>query len=344
MEIKLPVSANPSVRGYLHHAFQMAVLDTCPKATPWRHMNFIQLVSNGETAYPVTFYMPDQFGYNWSMLAPFFEYQVINRSFIQDNGMDFKKLVVDSLAKGYYVYTYINEVYVPHTIARNRNINFNHMILLHGYNHDTREVYFLGYADNGEFNERTMAIDELEKAYYDNNYQYPRYEDCFYMYRISDNRDTDIAFDVSVIVHQLENFLYSRKEGNNVFDIRAHESNKLVYGFDVYDACLSALAQMAAGNIYVNVVPIHILMEHKRLMVERLEYMEGMFPQSLQRYAQSYVKLSRGYESLRNLVLKCRISNNRKMLEQAMDKLRELAQEERTIMESLLESLQAKVS
>jgi len=344
LEIKLPVSANPSVRGYLHHAFQMAVLDTCERAIPWKHMNFIQLVSNGETAYPVTFYMPDQFGYNWSMLSPFFEYQVINRRFIQDNQLDMKKLVIDSISKGYYVYTYINESYVPGTIARNRSINFNHMILLHGFNEATREVIFLGYADNGEFNERTMAIDELEKAYYDNTYQFPRYEDCFYMYRISDNRDTDITFDVSVIVHQLENLLYSRKEGTNVFDFRAHESNKLLYGFDVYDACLSALAQMAAGSIYVNVVPIHILMEHKRLMVDRLQYIEGLFPHSLQRYVQSYAKLSRSYESLRNLVLKCRISNNRKALEPAMDKLRELVKEERGVLESLLESLQVKVS
>src|SRR5689334_19894407 len=130
--VKLPICTPASI-GYLHNAFQLAILGTFEQSKYWIYSNYIQLIADSESLdYPVTFYLPDHMGYNWSIMSPWFDYQITTRDFLQENNIDFPTFIQKSLFNRQYVYLYVNELYVPDTYAEAYQFNYNHMILLHG--------------------------------------------------------------------------------------------------------------------------------------------------------------------------------------------------------------------
>lgn len=60
--------------------------------------------------------------------------------------------------------------------------------------------------------------------------------------------------------------------GQQVDDIPA---SRLVYGMRIYDALAEWLKQIACQNRPLSMIPFHILLEHKQLMLMRLRFMEA---------------------------------------------------------------------
>lgn len=338
--IKLPLS-QPLAKGYLHYAYQFSILGCKEETKTWIFMNYIQLISeNGNAMYPVNFYLPDYTGYNWSILTPWFDYSVITRDFIIKNDLDFHKIIVDSLMNKQYVYFYLNERYIPGTRANQLNTDFNHMILIHGYHHGSKEAYFTGFDKNRNFTERSVPIEILKQAYFDNTYDYERNECRMFFLKLREDEGFKLYFDMNHFIKQLSCLLHGRKVINNVIDY--HTDFTYSYGLNVYDNITKLLELHYDGQVQNQktdlVIPMHVLMEHKHIMVERLKYVETLFPRvTLDQFVKYYEDLKKSFENLRNLSIKYKISGDRGIIRRIKDRILNLKEEEKSVLTELID-------
>jgi hypothetical protein len=343
-DIKLPLS-KPLVRGYLHHAYQFSVLGNYEIAKPWIFTNFIQLFSeNGNLTHPIQFYLPDHNGYNWSVIAHCFDLQIINRSFILQKGLRLSDIIQSAIQNGEYVLFYVNEKYIPDTYAGARKLDFNHMIMIHGFNANRNLAYFWGYDKTWNYRESSVDFDTLERAYLDNEYENVRYEQRLYLFKMNEMPKYHLSFQLQPIIQQLSDFRDSRRVVKNVIDYYKGVSYK--YGLSAYDnliAIMQSVLDDPEQNVWRNLlIPLHILMEHKTLMVERLKYIESQFPQlDLANQINNYTVLANAFEKLRNQILKYGVSRNTGILQSAIDKMKEIQKDEYQMLTDLINALSA---
>lgn len=344
LDVKLP-TCKPLIRGYLHHAYQFSVLGNYEIAKPWIFTNFIQLFSeNGNDMHPIQFYIPDYNGYNWSVIAPSFDYQILNRHFILQNQLRVTDLVQSAIQNGEYVLLYVNEKYIPGTYAEERKFDFNHMMLIHGFNESLKRVYYWGYDKQWNYREDSVDFDILEQAYLDNEYDNPRYEQRLYTFKMNEMPKYHLSFELQPIIEQLYYLRDSKRVVKNVIDYYKQVEYK--YGLDVYDnliAIIQSVLDDLSQNVWRNLlIPLHILMEHKTIMVERLKYIESQFPQlSLAASIGHFNTLATAFEKLRNQMLKFGVSRNPDLLQSAIDKVREIQENEYHILTDLIGTLSA---
>lgn len=340
--IQLPI-CNPLIRGYLHNAYQLAILGCKKEAKVWIFSNYIQLVSeNGNSSDPVAFYLPDYPGYNWSILTPWFDYSVITRDFIKRYDIVFQDLIRDALSQQQYIFLYINEKYITGTVSEADDVDFNHHILLHGYSADNDEISFLGYDKSRSFTERTIDIHQLERAYFYNRYNYDRYENRMYFLKVREDEGFKLSFELDHIIQQLAYFRDSKKVINNVLDY--HIDYQYTYGLDVYDSLIRNLELFHDDKIKgvrpKLIIPLHLVMEHKLMMVERFKFMAELFPNiALDRFIEEYNGLQKNFELFRNLCMKYDMTRKKTILIKMMNDIFKVKEKERVILTSLISYL-----
>lgn len=342
----LPIS-NPLSRGYLHNAYQLAILGTKDETKTWIFMNYIQLISEiGNHRFPITFYMPDHMGYNWSILSPWFEYSVITRDHVKQLKIDFKELIKSSLFNNQYVYLYVNEKYIPGTLSESLDQNFNHQILLYGYDESTGEVAFLGYDKNRQFTKRTVNIEHLELSYFNNTYDFEMFENRIYLLKLRKDPGFLLELDLNSIIDQLINLRDSKRVVNNVIDYHRDYSYK--YGLDTYDNFMVNLKLFKEKNIQGErdklITPMHIAMEHKMMMIERLKYISALFPNiNVDESIKDFSLLKQKFETLRNLMIKYELIQDSHILEHAMNELIGLKENEKKVLTRLIDTLRESI-
>ncbi|MGG4554130.1 hypothetical protein MKX50_09640 [Paenibacillus sp. FSL W8-0186] len=340
--VKLPICM-PTVRGYLNHAYQLSILEHIEEAKVWIYMNYIQLVSEiGNSQFPVTYYLPDYIGYNWSILTPWFDYQVITRDFVVEHNLDFHKLIKNAFSTKQYVFLYVNNKYIPNTPAAISQTDNNHHILLHGYDAATEEVYFQGYDSRRQFTERVIHIDQLKIAYFNNKYDYERYENRMFLLKVREDEGFKLDLDISHIIDQLISFRDSKRVIHNVFDY--HSDFKYRYGLNVYDSLLENLRQFINGNTEQLrtklTIPLHVIMEHKHLMVKRLRFIEKCYPDiNLKESIDDMMLLKTTFEKLRNLTQKFEVTGNKEIIHRMVCTIEETGEKEYSMLTKLIHSL-----
>lgn len=92
-----------------------------------------------------------------------------------------KKCIIESLAKGEYVYLCVNEEFIPERYAFNR-CYYYHEILVFGYCEDTDKFKTIGYNDNMQYKTQLISSEYLMRAYFTNK------QKLFSLYKISINK------------------------------------------------------------------------------------------------------------------------------------------------------------
>lgn len=337
MKKVLPVH-KPMVRGYLNYAYQMAVIGQLPHAQHWIFQNYIQLVSDvNSPLLPVQFYLPDASGYNWSPLCPLLEHQLISRDVLIQHQMEFIDVIMESIRQNRYICIHVNERYIPGTAAEQRQQNFNHMIMIHGFDQEAGEFAFYGYDAKGQLSSRTVKVDQMKQGFFDNTYNYEQFESKLIIMRPRDEVRFHLRLDY--IIDQLKDFVRSRATIRNVMDY--DQGYQLLYGLDTYDFVNKNLKLMALQERDVDVTALHVIGEHKLMMAERLKFLMNQFPSlRLDGYIQSYTQYKDEFFAMRNYLLKLEFTGELERVDSIIDKIQRIKQEEQPVLEALIEALQ----
>ena|GEM_PF-2579709 len=351
-EIKLPFQ-NPIITTYPQQTNVIAITSMHEEFGPWFHSNFIQLKCSRKPGALDLLIYPD----NLQRVCPLLDYQVLNRESLHQwfpNIIDFIMKCIDDQ---YYFHATVNSYYIPPVEAFYRKAHRFHEILIFGYDAEAKVLFGADFFHLGKYECKAIPFDEFEDAYSSVDVHNNGQVDTVHFvstelnnhlsqieiikYKASSHFHTKklYALDLSNIIDLLDDYLQSRNTSQKyaVFENAADG----IYGMQVYDMLVKHLEGIVAGEIeYCDVRSFQILLEHKRCMVFRVQY---LIEQGIYNDEKQLLDRLKNMEFLaikiRNYALKFAFFKNDTLLQQLLSELHQFVPLEKEVLQELLDDL-----
>lgn len=316
---------DPLISTYNRYGSVFSILPFDQKTKEWYLSNFVQV------SYDLK--------YNWlhfdcDMIlenSPFVNYFKISREIINLKWEKATDFIVDAINKDYYIYMLVSTKDIP---AFNHIAMPVHEIFINGYDKNDNNIYIANNFDYGKYEKTTCTFDELNTSY--NNTQFDW--EGIQLFKREYDIDHDIPLNLEYIVHALECFLTCKSSITQ--PIVSDVWTKCVYGIKVYDVLEEIAANSLNMNIGLDVRGLHLLFEHKKLMVLRIAYlMEKYADNSYESILNSYKNIENETLALRNLAIKYNISKNKNTIEKIKQRISMLKSEDILLTKELIKTI-----
>jgi len=264
--VVLPL-ATPSVDCYPQHAYHLSVMELQPESRGWLYTNYIHLSAfpapeTGEMFF-FDFFVPDVEKH----FNPWLSVQKIHRDSFGLLCADPVEAFRGFIRSGEYIKAPLDEFHVPGSDAQGR-VHYPHPSLLHGFDDRSERFHFCGYL-GARYERSSIGYDDLRRAW-------AGLRDCGppdypHLFLVRPHCHWPFPFDPAAVRDALEEYLASR---NPMLRVRHMLSPVAAeYGVAAQAAFDDYARAVAAGQAKSNVLPSHLLYEHKRMMARRIEDM-----------------------------------------------------------------------
>ncbi|HEX2938219.1 MAG TPA: hypothetical protein VHO66_04795, partial [Ruminiclostridium sp.] len=294
---------------------------------PWFYSNYIHLVCNKE--FNENFF--DFFsicsvlnGSKWidSIYPgiPWINRNSIENYIINQCDTDLNEIVLSALDNDNYIVTFLDEFYLPDRIAFQKE-HFLHENFIYGFDTEEKVYYILGFTQTGKFISSKISFDEFRQSY-DNQIKFLKF-----------NNDFSYDLDLSVIIDSLQEYLESKDISLKTTMLRNKLKN-CVYGMAVYNELIRYLQLLSDEKALFDIRPFHILWEHKKCMVLRINYI-------LEKYGRDYdLTTWKDIESkclfIRNMLIKYYIAKKKTLLDKCITAINEVSIKEEKAIKDLI--------
>ena len=365
----LAVNTSPPIRGYLRHAFLFSILATRDSYLPWLYgESYSQLVFDRDPGWmPLDFYTP--LGYTGtSFICPYLDTQWLARSLIDAGYGNVIPFLLDAIDDGYYARLAVDEYEVPGRASYQRR-HFLHAILVFGY--EGSDFHILGYNAKGEYGSSRISFSQMERAFDGGSKGADRAPspapgvhaptrlhdksigtvELNRLWLIRYNESARYRFDVASSWRMLEDYCAALASPcrfasivsfpNKVYALGQEIPGEehLLYGVDVYEGIVWWLGEVSAGRREFDIIPFHILLEHKAVILQVLEYMEanGYLDPSA-RASERFSLVQAQVAQLRLLMLRFAMDRSQSRLIRSIPRVREIAVREGELLWSILKT------
>lgn len=227
------------------------------------------------------------------------------------------------------MWCHLDRFYIPGYDEYLKQSNF-HETLIYGYDINENTVYFSDNMADGAFKNSTCSFEIIEAA---NKEVYRERNFISRVILLKKNNKTDnYTINREYIIDGLQRLLFSKRS----FDLINNEV-LCIYGLDVYHHLSSRITNRKEDLPKLDIRVFHLLWEHKKLMVMRLEYLNQI---SCLVNAQDLVKESKALDVksyiTRNMVLKYNMKPNKDSLESINRELISIRNNEQILLERIL--------
>lgn len=153
MNIVLPVSREPLVTVYNHHAFAMSILQTNEQYMKWVCNHYIQL-----SYYPQYGALSFDFYMDYIYCDPVFEREFLADDMLEQAHVNIRKYIINAIKKQRYVICCVDEYYIPGTFMYQKQ-HFEHNIMIYGMLQN--EFCVAGYNERQHFSYFTVKMKDL---------------------------------------------------------------------------------------------------------------------------------------------------------------------------------------
>ncbi len=322
MELELH---NPPINCYLHHAYPLTVAMSHKDFNAWFYSNYIQLeyFINGNTlnflTYPIS---------GFSSLCPLLDYERLDLEFIYKSNINVIDLIKNSISLGYYVMTYTDEYYIPDRISYERKIHFRHEIMIYGFDSDKSVFNVIGFNKELKYSPSCVSFSEFETSYLNSINK----TNDFILMKAKDSKSyrPSYEFDIVNVKNLLTDYLFSKNTSENFRLIG--KPNNGICGISVYDELIKYYQNILnddSGKV-CDIKHFHLLYEHKKAMVSRLEYLaENKYINSNNDITSIFGELEKKSLNMRNIIMKYNSTKNKKHLNYIIDSLPKMYQIEK---------------
>ncbi len=248
---KLPFK-EPYIRCYNHHAFPTGIIACAQKDKNMIYNSFLQLEFNPNYRRKIDFV----FNY-------FFEDE---RAFVKGYYLipkhDCRKevllpIIISLIESNSYIIGIFDEYYIKCKMSY-KKWNYNHNYIIYGYNEEKELLYSVGYiGEDMIWDYFTITYDEyISSLVYENDYL------CFNNFIPSQNYYGDI--NCEKIFKGINSYLKSENEVIN---------DNSIYGLKGVNAYFEYMKEKLSGEEQIHMPSIYAILEHKRLMLERMDYL-----------------------------------------------------------------------
>lgn len=343
--VKLPFEM-PKVYGFLGHAYVLGILQPYEYAQPWIHTSYIQLFIakhylNDLQEYRLDFYPDLMIAYN---NMPWLSYKHTDKVLLDQLGVDIHRYLIAQLEREYYVVTYVDEYYIHNSICYQQN-HFVHDIFIYGYDLD-RQIYHVAIFDkNRQFTMQEVTFEQFEQAYVSQGKatqslisSCKRMEPLDYESSKYGSGVGRYDFDLQQLIGVLEDYLAGRNTTER-FKLERHPMEGY-FGVEVYPYLQEFITRVIDGVQNFDVRQLHILWEHKKMMVGRIQYLQqlGYLQEDTPLLAEAE-RLEKQAYTHRNLMLKGFMSQNRSILQPLVNSLGDMLVAEKSLITQLIEEL-----
>ena len=336
---------NPTITSWTWTAATFSILDNYPKSLPWVYNNFIQLFCECHEKWVSLHYIPhvDVFS-----ACPFFHSALIPRSFLTDLNINLNSFIKTCINHDYYVYCNIDESYIS------RKERLLHELLIYGYDDSTQTYNIADFTltPTQKYTQSTTSYDSINKGYV----SIRSYEDDMTdglggiggIYIFSVNPNYNYSFNIDLMKNYLHDFISCSDSGYpyRTYDLKQQTAlnnglPSISYGVDIYDTLESYYKDVKQKKKIFVIQPLHVLYDHKHLMLERLLYLNKELNFKIPTYLlEEYSGLFSEVEILRNFGIKYWVSRKASALDTVILQLSIIKQKDLELTTKLINFLE----
>jgi hypothetical protein len=329
--VELPLAESP-IKGLQYIAYTLGIILNDKESLPWFYSNYIQLFSGNTLSASIGFYPA------WFDTNPLIDFQAYKKEIMKYGNINIHSFIKDCIDHRIYFYSVFDEFYIPNRPFY-RNIHFCHDFLIYGYDTARKEYLLTGFTDRRIYETTRITFAQFEEAFFS---EVAMKE---YVHLLKKKEGFTYDFNLRLVYELLEDYLYrkntSERYANSIYGV---VKTGLLWGLDVYKRVKEYFNSLTCGDEWYDIKPLHVLYEHKKCMVSRLEYMHE------NNYISDCSYLHEGYKSLeyksmmmRNLQLKYIATSDKRNLDSIIDILTEVEQKEEELLEILVDKVRKKL-
>ena len=327
--VQLPIAESPII-GLHYLAYPLNILLNYEDCMPWFYSNYIQLVLSKDFSIPLTFY-PNSFSTN-----PLLGCHVMVKEIIQNNNINIHNFIMERINNKDYFYSTFDEFYVPNRFFFNKD-HFNHDFMIYGYDSHKMEYDLMGFDENRNYASSKISFLQFEKAFFSDSSK------TGFIHLLSKRDNVKYDFDLRLVFEMLDDYYNSRNSSEKVRMNGCLLVNR-VFGLEVYKYLKEYFKFLMCEDFDSDIRLLHILYEHKKCMLMRLEYM----------YKNNYINdnsyIYDGYKYIEQETFKTKtqhfkyiVGGKKRCLSQLVDSLSEIEQKESELIERLMNEIYHKL-
>lgn len=333
MSRKLLPLAEPRILGYLHHSYVLSVMGNCANFADWFHSNYVQLFDDYLTG-GLNFYEHDF----TRMRQPLLSHHSMCIDAFKAGGYDIVEFAKHCMNEDYYFYTFVDEGQIPGKWAYKAKTSFPHEIMVFGYDDEAKQFHAVGFSDKMQYEKYTIpyesfaqGFDRLEMtAAYMNN-----------IHLLKPDHAAEYPFMPGHVIRMLEDYVLSRNTSERYGLIRA--PFRSAFGMACYDFLIEYFERVIAGKAELKVNSLHVLWEHKKCMVDRVQYMQRQHGLLQDFDLKPLQEIERFAYKTRDELIVFSITNDAKCFRNIVKNLAQLREKEAPALGLLLDRLTAAV-
>lgn len=314
----------PEITSWTWTAATFAILENYENAIPWLYNNFVQLFCERYDNWVSVHYLPhlDVISNN-----PFFHSALISRELISNLHIDIIDFIKKCIDLKYYVYCKVDEG----CICVDRK--FLHELVIFGYD-DSKETFEIADFTLNKYRKYTLAstsFQNIKKAYENVMHEEDDMTDGIGgdggIFIFAVNEGYYHKFNINLLLSQLEDYINCKDQGKDYRTKNIYQESNfskglkgVSLGIDVYDEIIKYYRRVQHGNNRFYIQPLHVLYDHKVLMISRLQYIKDKIDISNE-IIEQYIELKRKTEITRNLGVKYWINPNVNIINEIIDNL-----------------------
>ncbi|GIQ70105.1 hypothetical protein DUZ99_18320 [Xylanibacillus composti] len=342
--------AEPRIYSYSSHATALSILSIDEDYLPWFYSNYIQLCGlkdyrMNDVDLPLDFYMGPRKDSNYYVNTNWLTFLSTERQLLASTCGDIISFVMACIDQNHYVTLLLDEFYMKDRWAYNSR-KWDHENMIFGYDLERQIFHIIGFKGTiRKFKASEISFDVFKEAYDQcEDWDHNDWRNKIFLIRKVPQEIGPFKgkydFDLELVIQTIEEFLES-KDASKKFGMFHNSLTHMVFGMEVYDSIKTNLP-----DFWHDIRPVHVLVEHKSCMVDRIQYLQDNGYLAEEAYAylhEAYSNMVRTCTMMRNMQLRYIASKDREKdrywLDQIITELDQLAAFEKEVLERMLNAL-----
>lgn len=332
----------PKLNTFNVYAALFSIIAKDESYLPWYYSNFISLGINtcDDTLYFTDHFTFFEYGDGLSS-CPWLEvYKPPHKTIYYEYIFRIKDTLIGYLNQNKYVWLYLDQFYIPQSNSYQK-IHKEHSILVYGYDDEANIFYIADNLDNGKFIKTMISYQQLIEAWESDICEHFRR-----LFRVINFKEGEYKLNTTHLKNQIEGYLSSNIINNGVYwdqnpidgpHAYAQNIKYWIFGHEVYSYMRQLIKQVKETKDTKNLdirIP-HLLWEHKKCMVERINYLNLR----VYDFYSDYEKIVNSSLNIRNLTIKYNMTKNDSILDKIDTIISEVVNTEEIALRKLVKLL-----
>ncbi len=271
----LPINLQTDVTTYLHRSLPLCAVLSDDRNYPWFYRHFIQVFSTTHT-YGI---LRLEYLEKMNFYSEIFDEICYGYKELEDV-KDIIKFIIDKVNSGHYIIINVDEYYLPQK-NRYQKEHFVHQQLVYGYDNLQEKVMAVGFDSERIFTDIEFDYSDFAEAYEKGKENCNEYitwvnERAIQTLRPKEKKQ-EYSYSPEYFVEQLAEYLNcSDANSEIVYDFTPVEDlgkcDTVRFGINYHDALVQHIKNVLNWNFTVYYNCFHLLYEHKKGIIDRLNY------------------------------------------------------------------------